>query len=114
MICGASAGEEWKSVDALAEVIVPAHGYTSSSAPYKNLLKMMVGFNPDERRQFLKFVTGSPRLPIGGLKGLSPKFQVVHRSPLSFEAEDTSLPSVMTCQNYLKMPAYSSLEVMKK
>lgn len=74
MISGTDHGDEWKTTDSLAEVIHPAHGYTSQSAPYQNLLKMLVSFNHEERRQFIKFVTGSPRLPLGGMKGLRPKF----------------------------------------
>jgi hypothetical protein len=35
----------------------------------------------DSQRAFLRFVTGSPRLPPGGLATLSPKFTVVRKHP---------------------------------
>ena len=42
------------------------HGYSMNSPAIKNLLEILSGFNIEERRLFLQFVTGSPRLPIGG------------------------------------------------
>jgi E3 ubiquitin-protein ligase TRIP12 len=54
--------------------------------------------NHEERRKFLKFVTGSPRLPNGGFSTLDPKLTVVLKKPLnSKESPDDILPSVMTC-----------------
>jgi E3 ubiquitin-protein ligase TRIP12 len=48
----------------------------------------------DERKEFLKFMTGSPRLPLGGFKSLDPKMTVVLRT--SGKSPDYYLPSVMT------------------
>ena len=59
------------------------------------------------------FITGSPRLPLGGLKSLRPKLTVVKRTWDEGENPDSFLPSVMTCQNYVKLPDYSSLEILK-
>jgi E3 ubiquitin-protein ligase TRIP12 len=75
---------------------------------------MMANFNTEERRLFLQFVTGCPRLPFDGFKGLSPPLTVVRRTAESNRRADDYLPSVMTCVNYLKLPDYSSLEVMKE
>lgn len=38
---------------------------------------------------------------------------VVLRPAEAGSTADASLPSVMTCQNYVKLPNYSSLEVMR-
>ena len=46
------------------------HGYNLNSRAVKWLFEIMVQFNTDEQRAFLQFVTGSPRLPVGG-KSLS-------------------------------------------
>ena len=43
------------------------HGYNLNSRAVKWLFEMMVQFTTDEQRAFLQFVTGSPRLPVGGL-----------------------------------------------
>jgi len=62
----------------------------------------------------LKFVTGAERLPYGGFKNLNPKMTVVKRQPNhTYQIPDEFLPSVMTCQNYVKLPDYSSVEIMK-
>ena len=67
------------------------------------------------QRQFLQFVTGCPRLPVGGFKALSPPLTIVKKD--SFDSPDANpddyLPSVMTCVNYLKLPDYSTKDIMK-
>ncbi|KAK3805542.1 MAG: putative ubiquitin-protein ligase Ufd4 [Benniella sp.] len=104
-------GEEDWSYETLVDVVKADHGFQSESRAFRNLLEVMSEFDKEERRQFLQFITGSPKLPIGGFKNLHPAFTVVCRP---FEAPlkaDDYLPSVMTCANYLKMPDYSSKEV---
>jgi E3 ubiquitin-protein ligase TRIP12 len=59
-------------------------------------------------------VTGSPRLPVGGFKALSPHLTIVKKTFDSVDVNpDDYLPSVMTCANYLKLPDYSSKDVLK-
>ena len=73
-------------------------------------------------KMFLLFVTGSPRLPIGGFKNLYPKLTVVmfqseyNENTMNFGNfnPDRHLPSVMTCQNYLKIPNYSNISILKE
>jgi len=65
------------------------------------------------RRLFLRFLTGTPTLPAGGLQGLKPPLTVVRRESDNMSiSSDEYLPSVMTCVNYLKLPPYSSREVL--
>ena len=42
------------------------HGFNMDSKSIKNLLQTMSELTPSQRRDFLQFVTGSPKLPIGG------------------------------------------------
>lgn len=42
------------------------HGYNMDSKSVKNLLQVMSEFTLTQRRNFLQFTTGSPKLPIGG------------------------------------------------
>jgi E3 ubiquitin-protein ligase TRIP12 len=42
------------------------HGYNMDSASVRNLLQLMSEFDATQRRDFLQFTTGSPKLPIGG------------------------------------------------
>jgi E3 ubiquitin-protein ligase TRIP12 len=53
-------------ITALMDSIKADHGYNLDSKSVRNLLQTMSEFSPTERRDFLQFITGSPKLPIGG------------------------------------------------
>ncbi|XP_073151453.1 E3 ubiquitin-protein ligase UPL4 [Henckelia pumila] len=101
----------WNS-DELLDHVKFDHGYTISSPPIVNLLEIMREFDREQQRAFLQFVTGAPRLPTGGLASLNPKLTIVRKHCGKWI--DADLPSVMTCANYLKLPPYSTKEVMKE
>ncbi len=108
------------------------HGYNLDSRSVRNLLQYMIELPMTDQKDFLQFVTGSPKLPIGGtlldslprkrlvwlieagFKSLTPMFTVVCRPSEAPFTPDDYLPSVMTCVNYLKLPDYSTLEVMRQ
>jgi len=48
-----------------------------------------------------------------GLRSLVPPLTIVRRLVDISENADDFLPSVMTCVNYLKLPDYSSVDVMR-
>jgi E3 ubiquitin-protein ligase TRIP12 len=106
----------------LAECTRCDHGYTHESKAVEFLFEIMCSFNAEEQRRFLQFVTGSPRLPVGGLRSLTPPLTIVRKSASDthFKSDGTSttaenyLPSVMTCVNYLKLPEYSTVQLMKE
>lgn len=50
---------------------------------------------------------------IAGLRSLNPPLTIVRKTCEGDENADLYLPSVMTCVNYLKLPEYSSFDVMK-
>jgi E3 ubiquitin-protein ligase TRIP12 len=121
LICGRQ--EIWEP-ESLVDNIKFDHGYTAKSPAIVNLLEIMAEFTPDQQHAFCQFVTGAPRLPPGGLAALSPKLTIVRKHPSSAvntsnstgatESADDDLPSVMTCANYLKLPPYSTKEIMRK
>ncbi|KAJ3299339.1 Ubiquitin fusion degradation protein 4 [Borealophlyctis nickersoniae] len=113
ILVGGSEEEDW-SYDTLIDAIKADHGYNSESRVIRNLAEMMSTFTPQLRRDFLQFVTGSPKLPIGGFKALTPPLTVVRKNVEGGRKPDEYLPSVMTCVNYLKVPEYSEGTVMKK
>lgn len=43
------------------------HGFNMDSRSVRNLLQTMSELTPAQRRDFLQFTTGSPKLPIGGM-----------------------------------------------
>jgi E3 ubiquitin-protein ligase TRIP12 len=51
---------------ALMDSIKADHGFNMDSKSVKNLLQTMSELSLPERRDFLQFTTGSPKLPIGG------------------------------------------------
>ena len=65
----------------MSENIIPAHGYHVKSNEFLNFLRFMTELDRVERRKFLKFVTGSPRLPNGGFASLDPKLTLVLKKP---------------------------------
>ncbi|WEW58717.1 Ubiquitin fusion degradation protein 4 [Emydomyces testavorans] len=105
--------EDW-SIETLMDSMKADHGFNMDSRSVRNLLETMSQFTLQQRRDFLQFVTGSPKLPIGGFKSLTPMFTVVCRPSEPPYISDDYLPSVMTCVNYLKLPDYSSAEILQR
>ncbi|KAF5869118.1 putative hect-domain-containing protein [Botrytis fragariae] len=105
--------EDW-SLETLTDSIKADHGFHMDSKSVKNLLQTMSELSLPDRRDFLQFTTGSPKLPIGGFKSLTPMFTVVCKPSEPPYSSDDYLPSVMTCVNYLKLPDYTDLDVMRR
>ena len=122
--------EDW-SIETLMDSVKADHGFNMDSKSVKNLLQTMSELTSTQRRDFLQFVTGSPKLPIGGesdpvstardqadfltgFKSLTPMFTVVCKPSEPPYTSDDYLPSVMTCVNYLKLPDYTNLEVLRE
>lgn len=115
VFCGYKETEEGWDVKTLSESCHPDHGYTQDSVSIKRLFEIMSKFSANDQREFLQFVTGCPKLPVGGFRALTPPLTIVRKQCSVGEHEpDDYLPSVMTCVNYLKLPEYSSKEVMEK
>ena len=111
-ICG-SLDINWDR-ETILENLKAEHGITKSSKILNDLITFMTKLDKNQRKQFLLFTTGTSRLPVGGFKTLNPKFTVVKRTCNSYENPDDFLPTVMTCQNYLKLPEYSNYDVLEK
>ncbi|KAF4678782.1 putative E3 ubiquitin-protein ligase herc3 [Perkinsus olseni] len=84
-------------------------------APYKEdypymqaFWKIVSDFNDTQKRQFLKFVTGSDRVPLGGLGSIRMIVQKNGGDPTD------RLPTAYTCYDVLLLPEYSSPDKLKK
>jgi len=88
----------------------PKLGYTRDSAAFMKFVNVLLNFTASERKAFLQFTTGCSSLPPGGLANLSPRLTIVRK----IDAGDGSYPSVNTCVHYLKLPDYSSEDVMRE
>jgi E3 ubiquitin-protein ligase TRIP12 len=54
------------SSSALNEVIKADHGFNVESRAIRDLVEIMSTYDIPTRRAYLQFITGSPKLPIGG------------------------------------------------
>ena len=64
LFCGI--GESSWDMKSLLECCRPDHGYTHDSKAVNFLFEVLSSYEREEQRHFLQFVTGSPRLPVGG------------------------------------------------
>lgn len=60
-----NADEDW-TTETLSEVIKADHGFNNDSPALRRLIEVLSEFDKVARRDFLQFLTGSPKLPIGG------------------------------------------------
>jgi len=112
LLCGVPENISNWTFNELIECTKFGEGYTASSKPVIYLINTLVSFNIEERRKFLKFLTGSPRLPVGGLRNLRPKLTIQRKKNL--DNPDSYLPSVNTCFLFLKLPEYSSVQITRE
>nr|XP_020497442.1 E3 ubiquitin-protein ligase TRIP12 isoform X6 [Labrus bergylta] len=90
LLCG-SKSETW-DVKTLMECCRPDHGYTHDSRAVRFLFEVLSSFDAEQQRLFLQFVTGSPRLPVGGFRSLNPPLTIVRKTFESTENPDDFLP----------------------
>lgn len=115
VFCGSvnSSYQRW-DVKMLQDSCRTDHGFNQESQAIQFLYDILSTYTREEQRLFLQFVTGSPRLPTGGFKSLTPPLTIVRKTLDANQNPNDYLPSVMTCVNYLKLPDYSSREVMRQ
>jgi len=112
LICGVPETISNWSFNELIECTKFGEGYTASSKPVIYFLSTLVTFSVVEKRKFLTFLTGSPRLPVGGLRNLRPKLTIQRKKNLHHP--DSYLPSVNTCFLFLKLPEYSTEQITRE
>ncbi|CAB3409028.1 unnamed protein product [Caenorhabditis bovis] len=100
---------EWTREDVI-NFTEPKLGYTRESPGFLRFVDVMVALSAQERKNFLQFATGCSSLPPGGLANLHPRLTIVRK----VESGDGSYPSVNTCVHYLKLPEYSSAEILRE
>ncbi|KAM9294001.1 E3 ubiquitin-protein ligase HECTD1 isoform 2-T2 [Gastrophryne carolinensis] len=107
ILCG-NQSPSWSAED-IINYTEPKLGYTRESPGFLRFVRVLCSMSSDERKAFLQFTTGCSTLPPGGLANLHPRLTVVRK----VDATDASYPSVNTCVHYLKLPEYSSEEIMR-
>lgn len=121
---------EWTTA-VIAKSLIPDHGYSQTS-PQLGWLAELIAECEDRRQRaaLIRFLTGAAYLPVGGwsvvkLTIVSKAFESSNsngstdsvdsgKESTKDSSQDGYLPSVMTCANYLKLPRYSSKEIMRE
>jgi hypothetical protein len=67
-----------------------------------------------EQAKLLQFVTGSPKVPIGGFKNLRGSDGVQQFTISKSDMDESHLPQTSTCFNMLKLPEYSTKEMLRE
>lgn len=113
VFCGHRSTSEMRlfSEEELRSQVVGAHGYTNSSTEVEQLISILASLDSVQQSHFVEFLTGSPRLPLGGLAGLN---RVITIARKELDCGDHTLPSCNTCFLYFKLPPYRTAEIMKE
>ena len=73
LICGELMNDADWTKGKLSMFFKPDHGYDSSKESYQNFIRYLVEIEPEDRKNFVKWLTGSRRLPMGGFGALDPQ-----------------------------------------
>lgn len=74
-------------------------GYSEKSTTIQHFWNILLNdFDENEKKNFLKFLTGSDRSPLRGLSDI--------KLTISRHGESDHLPSAHTCFNHLLLPDY--------
>lgn len=104
------------------------NGFPANSQTIKNFWKVVREMTPEQQHKLLQFVTSVPKGPLLGFSNLSPKFGIrcatTGPSPVfdfygnnqdnGVVRDDGRLPTASTCVNLLKLPDYSSIDILRE
>ncbi|KAK6591181.1 E3A like HECT domain containing ubiquitin ligase [Cryptosporidium xiaoi] len=83
-------------------------GYLETSPQIIWFWEIIEKFSLEEQSEFLLFVTASRKAPLLGFQYLNPNFGI------QIVPDSNRLPSASTCFNLLKLPTYTSKDVLEK
>ncbi len=83
----------------LRECVVTSGGLRRTSPLFKAFVNVLAGLGRKDRQAFLRFATGSPQLPMGGLRALRPLLKVAEQS-----RAQGSLVTAATCFHKINIP----------
>ncbi|XP_061360254.1 E3 ubiquitin-protein ligase UPL6-like isoform X2 [Gastrolobium bilobum] len=90
-----------------------AGGYHSEHYVIEMFWEVLKGFSLENRKKFLKFVTGCSRGPLLGFRYLEPLLCIQRAAGNASEESLDRLPTSATCMNLLKLPPYRSKEQLE-
>ncbi|GBG24561.1 Ubiquitin-protein ligase, putative [Hondaea fermentalgiana] len=83
-------------------------GYSEDHETIKRFWHIVGSFSYEEKQTFLRFTTGSPKSPVGGLSALG-NFTVQRAGP-----DTDNMPTSYTCFNTIMLPEYASESKMRE
>eukprot|EP00090_Calanus_glacialis_P033719 TRINITY_DN5609_c0_g1_i7.p1 TRINITY_DN5609_c0_g1~~TRINITY_DN5609_c0_g1_i7.p1 ORF type:complete len:730 (-),score=261.08 TRINITY_DN5609_c0_g1_i7:104-2266(-) len=84
-------------------------GYEMNHPTITAFWQVVSGFDEEQKRSLLKFVTSCSRPPLLGFKDLDPPFCIQNAG-----TEQERLPTASTCMNLLKLPDFRDAVVLKR
>lgn len=84
-------------------------GYLETDETIRHFWQILAEFKPEERLNFIKFVTSVPRAPLQGFGSLEPKFGIRNAG-----REVDRLPTASTCVNLIKLPDYQNKSLLRQ
>ena len=99
-------GEEILDWGGLQRSVEYSDGYDANSQQIQWFWSIFNDFSTEEKKQFLKFSTGTDKVPFGGLENVHITIQK--------STETNSLPISHTCFNIFTLPEYSSKEILEQ
>ncbi|RZB64499.1 E3 ubiquitin-protein ligase UPL6 isoform B [Glycine soja] len=100
-------------VDDLRQHTNYAGGYHSDHHVIEMFWEVLKGFSLENKKKFLKFVTGCSRGPLLGFQYLEPLFCIQRAGSNDPDEALDRLPTSATCMNLLKLPPYKSKEQLE-
>ncbi|CAG0924885.1 unnamed protein product [Notodromas monacha] len=95
---------DWDQLEKSSEY---KNGYTKDDPTVRIFWQVFHGLTTDEKKRFLKFLTGTDRIPILGMKSVKLLFQPTGGGERYF-------PVAHTCFNLLDLPRYKSAQVLRE
>ncbi|XP_078386063.1 putative E3 ubiquitin-protein ligase HERC4 [Cetorhinus maximus] len=96
---------EWELLEQNAKY----RGYTHTDKTIRNFWEVFENLAEEKKKQFLAFLSGGDRIPVGGIQSLS----IAIINTRSSEP-DSSYPRAYTCTRTLDLPDYSSIEILRE
>ena len=113
-ICLIIKGEEpIFTMEDLQAAIQPGVGNSSDSPQIRMFDEVLLEMSIPERKALFQYITGTPRLPPGGVKAINPKITISMRFFNDGEIPDNEDPIISGRSNVLKIPDYSSKDVLR-
>jgi len=107
VISGSPAGIDDQGVLDWRSNTVYGGGYSDRHPVIDWFWEIVAKMTPQQRSQLLSFVTSCSRPPLLGFRHLNPPFSIVRST------ENDHLPTAATCINLLKLPQFSTKDVLR-